>query len=413
MPPRHDKYQGLAEYPDGQWGIDAYIFGRRVRRKIGSEAKARLELQDLKAAERRGEVEVRPRKQTKRTIGDWIDKYLEVERGKSDQAFMADWKEMLGKRYPEQFKLEELKEWCHKLIREGMAASSVARRMDPMRACFKMIFDAGAISHVQNAFRNRKLLELPKFNNKRDEYLKFDLVPALAEAFGEFWWPYAVFAIVTHMRFGNQQRLRWDNIDWDARSAALEQTKKGVKTHTALSTLALDLLRSQWRRQQESGLVSEWCFPNSRGGQLDKDHFRERVWGPAFAKVGLRPAMPPKGRGVIPDPNNDRKRKGMNWHDLSRRTGVTWLANDGETDELVLQKLMEHEDFSTTQIYISHCAASLSKKRAAAERLAEMARTAMAGPKGVHKPSIDLSKKTSVSINAKKPNPAKTPFSQN
>lgn len=35
-------------------------------------------------------TQARPRKQTKQTIGEWSNKYLEVEQGKSDKAFMSD-----------------------------------------------------------------------------------------------------------------------------------------------------------------------------------------------------------------------------------------------------------------------------------------------------------------------------------
>ena len=54
-PPRHNKDQGLLHYPDGSWGYDAYIDGRRVRKKIGGKEAARDELARLKgqAARRR------------------------------------------------------------------------------------------------------------------------------------------------------------------------------------------------------------------------------------------------------------------------------------------------------------------------------------------------------------------------
>ena len=48
-PPRHNKDQGLLHYPDGSWGVDAYIGGRRLRKKVGGKQAAREELALLKA----------------------------------------------------------------------------------------------------------------------------------------------------------------------------------------------------------------------------------------------------------------------------------------------------------------------------------------------------------------------------
>ena len=50
-PPRHNRDQGLARYEDGAWGVDAYIGGRRVRKKVGGKQAARDELARLKHEE--------------------------------------------------------------------------------------------------------------------------------------------------------------------------------------------------------------------------------------------------------------------------------------------------------------------------------------------------------------------------
>ncbi len=47
-PPRHNRYQSLTRYPDGSWGIDTYVDGRRVRKKVGTEHQARVALAKLK-----------------------------------------------------------------------------------------------------------------------------------------------------------------------------------------------------------------------------------------------------------------------------------------------------------------------------------------------------------------------------
>lgn len=57
-PPRHSRMQGICKYPDGSYGVDAYIAGRRVRKKVGGLEAARNELARLKAEELRGRSRV-------------------------------------------------------------------------------------------------------------------------------------------------------------------------------------------------------------------------------------------------------------------------------------------------------------------------------------------------------------------
>jgi integrase len=387
-PRRHDQNQGLRQYPDGTWGIDLILHGRRVREKVGKLSEARRRRDDVKAAERRGELApAKPsEKPRKRTLADWLQEYTSIPRGKTNTEFARRWSAAIGKLYPEQFTLEHLRHWAHQRLKAGAEIASVRRMMDPLRACYREILRAGALGQAQDPFRDMRALRLPKVNNKRDSYVLFSSVPALVEAFGP-WWPYAEFAMLTSMRLGNQRALRWDDIDWQGRSALLRRTKKGSKFNLRLSDLALQLLREQQARLKAAGVDSEWCWPNSQGGQLHPSNFRQRVWGPAFAKAGLKTLR--------------QGRNGLTWHDLSRHTPAVWLAQSGE-NRYTLQGVMDHADFRMTERYIYHC--QDDPIRGAMDRLAVLLRQAAEGAQSVNRASISQSTSVDVSRNRKPAN---------
>lgn len=355
--PRHDKNSGLVQYKDGLWGVDIFIEGRRTKRKVGSLSEARRFRDDLKAAARRGDYSLPSARSAprRRTLGDWIEVYLEIPRGATDERFARNWKASIGRCYPEQFTLEHLRTWFHERLAQGQAISSLWREASCLRATYTEALRSGEIGPQQNPFRDRRALRLPPINNKRDDYLKVAQQDAVRQALGPFWWPYAEFSILTMMRLGNQRQLRWQDIDWDSRVAVLPRTKKGTKFVCPLSARAIAILREQQIALRERGIDSEWCFPNSQGRQLNPAHFRQRVWAPAFRAAGLK------------GPGGDGSRNGLTWHDL-RHTGPTRLAQSGES-LFVVQQLLDHADLRTTQRYASH---GPSLARQAAERLAEL-----------------------------------------
>lgn len=356
--PRHDKNSGLVQYKDGLWGIDLFLHGQRHRQKVGKLTEARKLRDDLKAAERRGEVGLAPKPTQRKTLGDWLDIYLSTPRGPADLAFATKWKEALQTCYPEHFTLDQLRTWCHDRLAAGSAIASVWRQFSPLRATYSIAQRSGEITLAQNPFRDIRALSLPPINNQRDNYLHMPDQATVAECLGPTWWPYAEFAILTMMRLGNQRALRWDNIDWGARIATLEKTKTGKKFHVRLSEVALELLEQQLERQQLAGVECPWCWPNSHGGQLDPAHFRLRVWGPAFERAGLKQMQSGQGRN------------GLTWHDL-RHTGPTRLAQAG-ADLYTIKDLTGHGDIRTTQRYAHHCE---DRARVATERLAAITRS--------------------------------------
>ncbi len=378
MPPRHDKNQGLQRYADGQWGIDAYIAGRRHRQKIGGKEAARQALADLKRLAAEGHAP----KAKRLTIGQWIEEwYLDTPRSPADTLYINKWRESIGSLYPEQWTVDQLRKWAHSQLEGGLKVASIHRQMDPLRTVYAEMVRRGEIRPDQNPMADRKALRLPKANNKRDAYLKQEDAPAAARELGKYW-PYAEFAILTGMRLANLAQLRRENIDWRTKAAKLECTKNGEKFWVQLSGRALEIVKAQMASHEHDRI-----FPGPGGKELNKDWFRRRVWAPAFARAGITD---------------------LTWHDL-RHTFATWLTQ-AQVDLYTVQALCNHQDHTTTQRYAHHADESA---RSAVERLAAVMAQATNQAGTVHKPSIALEKSGQNWIVLKGTNPALVAFSAN
>lgn len=257
--------------------------------------------------------------------------------------------------YPEQLKLENVRTWAHDRLESGLAVASVHRELDTLSAVYGEALRSGEITMPQSPFRDPKALALPKIKNERQSYLPPDKVGTVSNELGP-WWPYAEFTILTGLRFGNLAGLRWPDIDWLSQLAHLWETKSDKQFSVELCDRAIALLRAQHATWGES---SEWCWPNSKGGQLDSAHFRQRVWSPAFKRAGLVDLV---------------------WHDL-RHTTATWMAQAG-VDLFTVQGLLDHQDHRTTQRYAKH---SKTRGRAGLEVLEKLLT-------GVSNPSVSLEK---------------------
>lgn len=338
MPPRHDKNQGLYHYKDGTWGIDCYIFGRRVRRKIGGKQEARDELARLKSEEKTGRVDLLPRSVGRKLLGEWIDLYLEMSKGDTNQVYGRMWKHFCARMLPEELTILTLRTWTAKQQEAGVSPASVHRKLSVLRAVYNLAIRTGEITTRESPFLDPKALSLPKINNLREHLFAVEQLTGLADRMG-MWWVYMEFSLITGIRFGSLAKLRWDDVDFDRAFAMLWSTKNGFRQPIPLNTRAIRILNLQKERFPDS----PWCFPAERGGQLNRNNFRNRVWAPAFRAVGLDEAT---------------------WHDIRHNT-ASLLVQMGE-DLYTVQRFLGQNDARMVQRY-AHL--GMGRMREAAQRL--------------------------------------------
>jgi integrase len=160
---------------------------------------------------------------------------------------------------------------------------------------------------------------------KRDRYLSADELrrvnAALAEEPNEYWQAYFALSLLLGTRRSELLSARWADIDFDAKTWLIPETKAGRSHLLPLSGAAVSILA-----KLSSRAPSEWVFP----GKGLTGHLVE----PKTAWQRIR-----KAAGV-PD---------VRIHDL-RRTLGSWLAGQGYSMQLI-GRTLNHANVSTTQIY--------------------------------------------------------------
>lgn len=178
-----------------------------------------------------------------------------------------------------------------------------------------------------------------KENNQRVRYLTEDEEKKLREAIGETEWPKVAFAFLTGFRQGNQFRLKWEDVNFDAGTVCARKSKSGEDYNVPMNDDLRTLLAAL-----PSRLRSEWVFPSETGKTpLDAKNYMHRVYSPAVEAAGI---------------------KDFRWHDL-RHTFASRLAMAG-VDVRTIQELMGHKTLAMTMRY-AHLSAS--HKRDAVQKL--------------------------------------------
>jgi integrase len=168
-------------------------------------------------------------------------------------------------------------------------------------------------------------VSLPRVNNEKTETLTEAQLEKLLEALRE--WPdrqianLMMLALSSGMRRGELLKLRWSDLDFEGGFIRLRDPKGKKDMSIPMNSTARELLEGQPR-------LGAYVFSTEKG---DRFHdVRKRV-----DKVKKAADLPADFRGL---------------HGL-RHQFATSLANSGEVDLYVLQRLLTHKSVSTTSRY--------------------------------------------------------------
>ena len=181
-------------------------------------------------------------------------------------------------------------------------------------------------------------LELPRIEPRPVEFLEHDEAEALyaaAEVTGAQWRTLIELGTEVGLRPGEIYGLHGHRVDWLRSQIQVidVMTRKGVrqwpkskKSHRVVPVEAyiLEGMSALMSGRPRDSLV----FTAPEGGPVTDGHFRNRVWYPAVAAVGIR-RFPPR---------------------IMRHTAASWLVQDG-VPLYDVQALLGHEDYATTQRY--------------------------------------------------------------
>ena len=132
-------------------------------------------------------------------------------------------------------------------FKKRRANSPVALRHEliVIRHCLKIARSEWGLFLKETPFEQISLPKPPKSRKRRlsnDEYQK--LYKASKTMKINYIWPIVLFAIETGMRRGEILKLKWSNINFDDRTAYLEDTKNGEDRYVPLSIKIIELLSS-------------------------------------------------------------------------------------------------------------------------------------------------------------------------
>ena len=144
------------------------------------------------------------------------------------------------------------------------------------------------------------------------------LLAVCRDARSAFLYPVVVLALATSMRKGEILKLRWADVDLEARSVVLHETKNGERRRVSLLAFAVDALRSWGKLRQ---LNDDREFPITTGA-LDY------AWQKARADAEL----------------ND-----FRFHDLRHTTG-SYLAM-GRCSPLEIAEVLGHKSLAMVKRY--------------------------------------------------------------
>jgi len=290
LPPRHNKDQGLHQYKDGSWGIDCHIAGKRIRQKISpttTKTEAREELQRLKVAHLRGEFDPwAPPAPPNLTLGEWLQKLIDVTPRATTKLYAAKWQGLVGKLYPEEIDSTWIREFVQEQLKR-FRPSTVKGKLMVLGSAYQLAIRAGALTSDRSPFRDRRALGLPPDNSQKERFVTEEEEGQLVRAFG-LWWVCIEFLILSGLRLSSWSGLRWEYIDWEKRFAMVPKTKSGKRHAVVLTDRAIEILRIQQERHPKS----EWCFPAPGGQRFTKDNFRHRLWLATLKKIDLEQNFP-------------------------------------------------------------------------------------------------------------------------
>jgi integrase len=205
------------------------------------------------------------------------------------------------------------------LLNIGLSKATVNRHFTAIKRAYNLMIKDGLID-----YNPTNSIDKFKEDGRRNRYLSKEEWKRLYKVMPPYLRAIVTVALLSGLRKQNVLRLRWEQINFDSRTIELLKSENKGKKHIykPISNSLYRLLLSL--NPKQSGYV----FINPKTNKPYTDV--KKSFKTALKKANIE--------GVI-------------FHDL-RRTFGTWLLKEG-VDIRTVQYLLDHEDISTTQRYLS------------------------------------------------------------
>ena len=257
--------------------------------------------------------------------------------------------------------LARVRRWRKQLLDSGVSEVTAAKAYRLLRAVFNTALDDGLIRRNPCRIKGAGTEHSPE-----RPVLTVTQVYALADAVGLRYRALILLAAFTSLRWGELAALRPGDIDLDARAVRVTRqlyyhgaghsfgppkSRAGVRDVDFPELIVPDLREHLDWLPSSAALV----FASSTGSPLSHSNFRQRIWLPGLAAVGL---------------------EGVHLHDL-RHTGNQLTANAGANPRELMAR-MGHDSERAALVYLH---SSRERQRALADAVGETARAELAKSK--------------------------------
>ncbi len=229
---------------------------------------------------------------------------------------------------------KDISAFLHKLAQQKLSSRTVARKISALKEFYKFLFSEGKIKTNPTAeiLTPRLQKSLPKFLTQ--EEIQKLLQTADQENVFAYRRLSAMFALMyaSGLRVSELVALPYNCINFSKKQLLV--LGKGAKERfVPIAQTALDRIDNYliWREKYLNGRYSPWLFPSntSLSGHITRDNFSKNLKNLAL-KAGISPLK------ISPH--------------VLRHSFATHLLNK-HVDLRSVQKLLGHEDISTTEIY--------------------------------------------------------------
>ena len=335
------------------WWVFISHNGERTSRKVGAKESAQEVAKKIEARLQLGEFNFE--EETVPTFKEYADSWIKTTvPANCRESTVRDYQDILrihvlpvfGNTDIISINRKKIKDFLNAKKNEGYANNTVCHMKDVLSGVLNEAVDAEIIP-ANPAYKLRLKITKKKDLEKDIDALTRDELSLLLDTSQRHFskdYPLVLLLARTGLRIGEALALQWTDIDFNSRfihvqrgisRGNIEPPKNGKTRKVDMSMQLTEVLNAYQVECKEKGFAlglgdaPEYIFTNEKGGLIDKDNWRRRVFNKILKKAGLRK---------------------VRIHDL-RHTYATLRISKGDNMQDVSKQLGHHSVKLTLDVY--------------------------------------------------------------
>jgi integrase len=316
-------------FKEEKWWVRLYVNGREKWYRVDNKSQGKALYGRLKAEVREGKYFPEKSHLQNITLGNWIDRCLEGSTNRDlqhERQRAMYWSTLWGHKVLSEISAEELRKHQAAMVNnaarpdgEKWSSATINRYYSSLRRVLTLAVQEGKLSRHPM----RGITFLTEAQN--DRFFSDDELKVIRGLMMPEHWKLVHFAVETCLRRSEQFCLRWQDVNFEAKSVTIPLPKGKRTRRVPLSEEALNILRSL-----PSLLDSPWVFPSPLDSLKHRDpHAVSESFKRVLTRSGITTAS---------------------WHTL-RHTGASRRLLAG-VDIVTVSKILGHSTITTTMRYL-------------------------------------------------------------